>query len=210
MTIGRWPSRAVRGMRPDSNPLRRRIDRAEAFIFGGLLVAALTVAPIAAVEAGQVAYTDSLRVAHAQERTDHKTTAVLLAPPAASSAGGYTVSSLVPADARWTTPAGASRTGDVQVVPGSVKGQTVPIWTDAAGNVTSAPATEEQASGQGTFAAVMAVVLTLVTCFSAAGSTRMILNRRRLAAWDADWTVTAPMWTRQSWLQPWRVTARAN
>jgi hypothetical protein len=186
-------------MRPDSNPLRRRIDRAEAFIFGGLVVAAMAVAPIAGMEAGHVAYTDSLRVAHAQERTDHQTTAVLLAAPSTSSAGGYTISSLVSADARWTTPTGASRTGIVQIPAASVKGEPVKIWTDAAGNVTSAPATEAQASGQGTFAAVMAVVLTLVTCFTTAGVTRMILNRRRLAAWDADWTVTAPMWTRQSW-----------
>jgi len=185
-------------MRPDSNPLRRRIDRAETFIFGGLVLAALSVAPVAAIEAGHVTYVDSLRVARVQERTDHQTTARLLASPSTSS-GGYTVTSLVPATARWTTPDGTARTGDIQVSAASVKGQLVPIWTDATGDVTTAPATEEQAAGQGTFAAVMAVVLTLVTCSTAAGITRMIMNRRRLAAWDADWVVTAPMWTRQSW-----------
>jgi hypothetical protein len=188
----------MRGMRPDSNPLRRRIDRAETFIFGGLLVAALTVAPVAAMEAGHVAYTDSLRVAQVQERTGHQTTAVLLAPPS-KSAGGYSVTSLVPATARWVAPTGTSRTGDIQVPPASVKGQAFKIWTDTAGDVTSAPTTEEQAAGQGTLAAIMAVVLTLVACSSGAGITRMIMNRRRMAAWDADWTVTAPMWTRQSW-----------
>jgi hypothetical protein len=200
MMIGRWPGRAMRGLRPDSNPLRRRIDRAEAFIFGGLLVAAAAVAPVAAMEAGHVAYTDSLRVAQVQERTGHQTTATLLtAPSSASSSGGYTVTSVVPAKARWTTPTGTSRTGDIEVPPADVKGQPVRIWTDAAGDVTTPPATEEQAAGQGTFAAIMAVVLTLVACSSGAGFTRMIMNRRRLAAWDADWTVTAPMWTRQSW-----------
>jgi hypothetical protein len=137
-------------------------------------------------------------VARIQERAGHETTAVLLGAPAAST-GGYTVSSLVPAPARWTTPAGTTRTGDIQVLPGSVRGNAVKIWTDPAGAVTSPPATAEQAAGQGTFAAIMAVVLTLVTCCSAAGITRMILNRRRLAAWDADWAVTAPMWTRQRW-----------
>ena len=199
MTIGRWPGRAMRGLRPDSNPLRRRIDRAEAFIFGGLLLAAATVAPLAAVEAGHVAYTDSLRVARIQEQTGHQTTAVLLAAPSSTSSGGYSITSLVPAEARWTTPTGTARIGDIQVPPASVKGETFRIWTDTTGAVTTPPATEQQAAGQGTFAAIMAVVLTLVTCFSAAGITRMILNRRRLAAWDADWAVTAPMWTRQSW-----------
>jgi hypothetical protein len=199
MTIGQWPGRVMRGWRPDSNPLRRRIDRAEAFIFGGLLVAAVAVAPVAAVEVGHVAYTDSLRVARMQERTGHETTARLLAVPATPSGGGYTITSLAPAKATWKAPSGATKTGDIQVPPAKVKGDTVPIWTDSAGNVVTPPATAEQAAGQGTFAAIMAVVLTLVTCSSAAGITRMILNRRRLAAWDADWTVTAPMWTRQSW-----------
>jgi hypothetical protein len=198
MRNGRWPGRVARGLRPDSNPLRRRIDRAEAFIFGGLLVAAVTVAPVAAVEAGHVAYTDSLRVARVQERTGHQTTATLLAAPSTST-GGYTVASLVPATARWTTPTGTTRTGDIQVPAASFKGEAFKIWTDAVGDVTSPPATEEQAAGQGTFAAIMAVVLTLMTCYSAAGITRVIMNRRRMAAWDADWSVTAPMWTRQRW-----------
>ncbi len=198
MTMGRRPRRAMRGLRPDSNPLRRRMDRAETFIIGGLLVVAVAVAPVAAVQADHVAYTDSLRVAQVQERTDHQTMAKLLAAPAAST-GGYTVASLVPARAQWTTPTGTRRTGDIQVPASSVKGQRYKIWIDAAGAVTSPPATEAQAAGQGTFAAIMAVVLTLVTCFTAAGITRMLLNRRRLAAWDAAWAVTAPLWTRQSW-----------
>jgi hypothetical protein len=65
--------------------------------------------------------------------------------------------------------------------------------------VTSPPATEAQAAGQGTFAAVMAVVVTLATCLSAGGIMRMVMNRRRLAGWDADWAITAPMWSRQRW-----------
>jgi hypothetical protein len=189
----------MRGLRPDSNPLRRRIDRAEAFIFGGLLVAAVTVAPVAAMEAGHVAYVDSLRVAQVQQRTGHEATATLLAGPSPATGGGYTITSLVPARAQWATPAGASRTGEIEVTSASVKGEHIKIWTDAAGDVISPPATREQAAGQGTFAAIMAVVLTLVACASAAGLTRMILNRRRLAAWDADWSVTAPMWNRQRW-----------
>jgi hypothetical protein len=198
MKKGRWPGRVTRGLRPDSNPLRRRIDRVETLIFGGLLVAAATAAPIAAVQASHVAYADAMRAVRVQQETGHQTTAVLLATPAAS-ANGYTVTSLAPAMARWTTPHGGVRTGDIEVPANSVKGETFTIWTDATGDVTTSPATQSQAAGQGTFAAILAVLLTLVTCFAAAGITRVLVNRRRLAGWAADWAVTAPKWTRQNW-----------
>ena len=32
-----------------------------------------------------------------------------------------------------------------------------------------------------------------------AAAIRQLLNRRRMAAWDADWLATAPAWNRQSW-----------
>jgi hypothetical protein len=28
---------------------------------------------------------------------------------------------------------------------------------------------------------------------------RRVFNRRRMAAWDADWVVTARVWNRQRW-----------
>src|SRR2546421_182989 len=40
MKQGRWLGRVARGVRPDRNPLRRRWDRVEAFIFGGLVIVA--------------------------------------------------------------------------------------------------------------------------------------------------------------------------
>jgi len=44
---------------------------------------------------------------------------------------------------------------------------------------------------------VAGIALTVLTLLLAAGVTRILVNRRRMAAWDADWAVTAPMWTRQ-------------
>jgi len=49
-------ARAVRGLCPDRNPLRRTIDRIEAVIAGGLVVAFLAGAPLAAVAGGHAAY----------------------------------------------------------------------------------------------------------------------------------------------------------
>jgi hypothetical protein len=198
MQKGRRAGRVWRGLRPDGNPLRRKSDRVEAFIFGGLLVAASTAAPLAAVGAGHRTYDVALQQARVQRQTGHQVTAELVAAPVTSTSG-YTVASLVPVLARWTTPDGRSHAGQIPVPADSTKGQAFRIWTDAAGNVTGAPLTQAQAADQGTFAAIMAVVVTLVSCVTMAGITRFLVNRRRIAAWEADWTVTAPMWTRQRW-----------
>jgi hypothetical protein len=72
-------ARAVRGLWPDRNPLRRTIDRIEAVIAGGLVVAFLAGAPLAAVAGGHAAYGSAARIAHAQQAAWHQVPAVLLA-----------------------------------------------------------------------------------------------------------------------------------
>jgi len=188
----------LRGLRPDRNPLRRKLDRVEAFIFGGLLVAAAAAAPTAAMRASHWAHSDAVRVAQVQRATSHLERAELLAPPSATTSG-YTVASMAPAIAQWTTPAGKLRAGYIEVPANAAKGQEFPVWVDHAGDVTSPPLTPAEIADQGTFASAMAIVVTLVACLTTALITRLIVNRRRLAAWDADWVVTAPKWNRQHW-----------
>jgi hypothetical protein len=198
MDKGRWASRVTRGLRPDSNPLRRTLDRVEAFIFGALLVAAVVAAPLAAILASHWGYTSALRAGRLQRETSHQVRAVLQASTPAP-ASGYPATSRLPAAVRWANPDGSRHTGTIAVPPGSRAGQAFWIWTDASGGVARPPLTTQQAAAQGVFTAIIAVVLTLVTAVTAAGTTRWLMNRRRIAAWDADWAVTAPMWTPQSW-----------
>lgn len=188
----------MRGVRPDRNPLRRRWDRVEAFIFGGLVVVAAAGAPVAATLAGNWAHADSARVARVQQETRHQVRAVLVAPPHPT-VSGYTVNGMSPAMARWTAPSGAQRTGEIAVPSDSATGTVVSLWTDQAGEVTSPPLTPSQVTDQGTLMALVAATMTVVACLLAAVATRIVVNRRRMAAWTADWVVTAPMWTRQSW-----------
>jgi hypothetical protein len=198
MKQGRWLGRAARGVRPDRNPLRRRSDRVEAFIFGGLVVAAAAGAPVAATMAGNWAYADTARAAQLQQETRHPAWATLVAPPQAT-VSGYTISGMTPALARWTTPSGALRTGQVSVPSGSAKGTAVAIWIDQAGDVTTPPLTPAQVDDQGTLMAFVTAAATLMACLVAALATRFVVNRRRMAAWTADWAVTAPKWARQRW-----------
>jgi hypothetical protein len=59
-------ARTVRGLWPDRNPLRRTIDRIQAVMAGGLVVAFLAGAPLAAVAGGHAAYGSAARIARAQ------------------------------------------------------------------------------------------------------------------------------------------------
>ena len=48
-------------------------------------------------------------------------------------------------------------------------------------------------------ATIGVVVAAGVFYITAAAAIRQLANRRRMAAWDADWVTTAPLWNRQRW-----------
>jgi hypothetical protein len=187
--------RAVRGLWPDRNPLRRTLDRVEAVIVAGLAIAFLAGAPLAAVTAAHVAAAIGARTAQAQ-RSWHRLPAVLLADVPGS---GYGRSGPV-ARARWAAPGGRARTGTVSAPPGARAGSTVLVWADASGNMAKAPPLRlAQVNDHAVLAAAAASVVLgyLLACVGllACGA----LGRRRLAAWDADWRATEPRWTRRRW-----------
>ena len=191
-----WPCRAARGAWPGRNPLRRQTDRLETCLLAGLFVAAAAGAPFAAQAAGRAWYADAAHTRQAQVATRHEVTAVLAQP--ASAIGEYTLSSQVPTLASWMSAAGR-RAGDVPAVPGSPQGTLVNVWTDNAGYLISPPLTVTQVADQAD-AARVTVVGGIIVCYMASTlAIRQLLNRRRMAAWDADWVATARVWNRQTW-----------
>ena len=46
---------------------------------------------------------------------------------------------------------------------------------------------------------VGAIAGAAVVYIAGAAAIRQLMNRRRMAAWDADWVATAPTWNRQRW-----------
>jgi hypothetical protein len=182
--------RVLRGLWPDRNPLRRAVDRAEAVVMAGLLAAFLIGAPLVALAAGQQSYAAGLRIQHVQSAW-HRVPAVLLAGASSQDYIGYEPLVL----ARWTTPSGAQRRGEVYAPSGARAGSTVMVWTDASGRLTGPPLRHEQVLGQaGLYALAAPAVLGLVL-----GGVGLLihcrLDRRRLVAWDADWLATEPRWT---------------
>jgi len=192
-----WLYRAVRGARPDRNPLRRRTDRLETCLLAGLFVAAAAGAPFAAQAAGRAWYADAAHLRQAQLATRYEVTAVLA--KSAGVIGEYTLSSQVPTPASWMSAGGAHRAGDVPAVPGSPSGTLVNVWTDANGYLVSPPLTVTQVADQADAARVLAVGGLIVGYMVSTLAIQQLLNRRRMAAWDADWVATARVWNRQTW-----------
>jgi hypothetical protein len=192
-----WLFRAVRGARPDRNPLRRRTDQLETGLLAGLFVAAAVGAPFAAQAAGRAWHADATQTRQAQLALRHEVTAVLA--QSAGVIGEYTLSSQVPTLASWKSAGGTLRAGDVPALPGSRPGTLVNVWTDANGYLVSPPLTVAQVADQTDAARVTAVGGIIVGYMASTLAIRRLLNRRRMAAWDADWVATARVWNRQTW-----------
>jgi hypothetical protein len=180
--------RAVRGLWPNRNPLRRTTDRIEAGIVAALLALFMILTPMAAVFAGRFAYGASLRAERAQQAKWHQVAAVLVEDGASAEYGATAI-------AQWTTPSGEVRAAEITVPAGSKAGTTVKVWVDSAGRLTGSPMQGSDVAGNVIVATLGAVAAVGILLLSAGAAAHVILGRKRLAAWDADWRATGPQWT---------------
>jgi hypothetical protein len=165
----------------------------EAVIVGALVAAFLAGVPLAAFAAGHFAYSYGSRTAHAQQAAWHRVPAVVLTATSASGDGGYQPT----VRARWTAPDGTRHTGTVPAPPGARAGSTVMVWADAAGRLTMPPLQPSQVRGQAALAALLAAIVFGFILLCTGQLAHSVLGRRRLAAWDAEWQATEPLWTRR-------------
>lgn len=183
--------RALRGLRPDRNPLRRGIDRAEAGILAALMVTFLAGAPLAAMTAGRAVYEMASRQQHSQQAARHRVPALLLAAPEEE-----TAYSQAEARARWTAPDGSMHTGDIAAPLTARAETTVMVWVNASGQLTGPPLQPSQVADRQMLAAVLAPLVLGLILLAAGGLAHRLLDRRRLAAWEAEWRAFGPRWTR--------------
>ena len=185
--------RFVRGRRFDRNPLRRPADRAETVVLAVLLAAFLVGAPLAALASGSWAHAIAQRAELAQAAARRQVAAVVLTAAGASAVGSPNLTSVT--SARWTAPDGMVVTGELPVPLGTRAGATVRVWTTRDGQLTSMPMGQAQVAylaglGEMAGAATVALLLALVEVLA-----RRSLDKRRMAAWEADWQTTGPRWT---------------
>lgn len=178
----------------DGNSLRRRTDKIAAYGALVLLAVFLAGAPVLSVSAGHLAYRtfgSELR----EQRAWHEVTAVLLQAAPVDPGSLDVVDSWT--RARWTPPAGHAREGTIQVPAGTPAGSRVRIWVDGSGRWAGLPLTGHIVAMRVAVAVVTATILLATALAGVASFARWWLGRRRLAAWEADWLVVEPQWTRR-------------
>jgi hypothetical protein len=190
-----WLARLLRGRRLDRNPVRRGSDRGETVVLGALLAAFLAAAPFAAHTAGSWAYASYAREAQAQRAALRQVPATLLQAPPEMTA--YPGAGDIPlgVNARWRAPDGQLRTGLVFGPAGATAGSTVPVWVNHVGQLVDPPLGHAQLATRAQLARELAAGTLAVVLIVIGWLTRRALDRRRMAAWDADWLATGPRWT---------------
>jgi len=188
----RVPGALRRSARLAAGPslLRRPSDRLE-----GIVIMLLAVAFVAAIAAAPAL---ALRLYRSEETAAarlHPGTAVLTQNGPDSGFG----TSLGEVQARWRAPGGQPRSGTLTTVTapgilGASAGSGVRVWLTGSGQPQNPPP-----GGGAAFSAVVIAAgmvcgagIMLGICY---GLCRLILDRRRLAAWTSEWSLTGPGWT---------------
>ena len=190
-------TRLARTLGLDGNPLRRATDRAMTWIRVAIVAAFLTGGPLAAIGAGHWIYRAAMTEARAQAADRHTARAVLLepTPPAvtmAAAPGGDQAWAL----ARWGT-VHAPRTGEVLATWGSPAGSLVTVWLDSSGKLTGPPLQPGQITDRTITVVVFVPAVLALLLLTAWWLAQRLADRRRLAAWDAAWSMVGPQWTRR-------------
>lgn len=183
---------AVRRLALDRNPMRRRVDRAEAWLTALTVLLLLVAAPITG------AHFAAQRQADQKARDRAAPTYRVKATVGAAARGGTSQMAGPASDraARWTAPDGTPRSGRV-VAPYSLRsGRTVTIWTDAHGRQQAPRSAKEMRADAWAYGGFVAGGV-LLAGLGVVWAGRRLLDRRRSADWDAQWAQIAPHWMRQ-------------
>jgi hypothetical protein len=179
-------------MRFDRNPLRRATDRAETVVLILLAVLFLAGAPLSALAAGAGVHAVAQRAELAQRASKYQVTAKIVTATGAPGSGGNLTTEVM---ARWIAPDGTVHSTPMAVAIGYTPGDTLPVFTTRDGRLTTPPMSESQVASQTDLARAAGVAGLAMVVALAGVLSRWWLNRRRMAAWAADWRATGPRWT---------------
>ena len=185
----------MNGLRPDHNPLRRPVDRLESMLMLGLIALFLVATPLIALGVGRWAWDGAAATARTEQAAWHKVSAVVLQGVPAAKNDPYGAIYLAQIPVRWTAENGTAHTGRVTAETGVRTGAHVTVWTGSDGQLTGPPLGRAQLAHQAAFAGLMSVLGFSLLLAVTALVTHQMLQRRRMAAWDAEWRATGPLWS---------------
>ncbi|MEV0697743.1 hypothetical protein AB0I53_07460 [Saccharopolyspora sp. NPDC050389] len=177
----------IRRIFPGANPLRRRTDYFEPAAL--LVVALIAVATVVvALFVSQAEMRDRLGEVDREQAAKHQVVATVVAE---LGDGGGTAHR--PVAVRWGQPPD-ERFAVIELPARAPAAGTVPVWLDQQGQVTAPPLTRAEATQAAGMAGASVLfgsaLLTTVVLMGA----RLIVTRRRLAAWAAEWEKVGPQW----------------
>ena len=70
------------------------------------------------------------------------------------------------------------------------------VWAGRSGPPASGPLTGDELTARVIATGILVPAALAVIMLGLAVAARQLLDRRRLAVWEADWTTVAPRWTR--------------
>jgi hypothetical protein len=178
----------------DDNPLRRPVDKLEATVVAGLIIAFLIAAPLLAIFAAGAVGAAGTREMNAESHWGQRT-ATLEQGAAAGAIGLDGVWDAAWVRARWTMPNGAKETGLIAVALNAQAGQHVAVYVTPAGQLTREPLTKAEVAERAVLAALACPVGLAVLLAIGIGVTRVMANRRRIACWTREWDATGPRWS---------------
>ena len=192
--LGMTASRLARRLGLDGNPLRRRTDKIAVCLALLLVVVFLTGAPVVSMAA--IGWVSRGAAAGLQATRSWRQVPAVVQKAASSTATselfGY---SLVLA--KWTAPDGQARAGQIPVSATVTVGQTIQLWVNAAGTPADPPPSRGLVVLDESETAALAVIALGAVLLGLALAGRWVLDRRRLARWDAGWAAVGPQWTRR-------------
>jgi hypothetical protein len=173
----------VRWWRWRRNALKRRIDVVEAWV----VLAGWVFALLGGVGAGLMAAGAVERAVERQRAETRQVSAVTVEDAPGPSPARAASDHRVWAEVRWTAPDGSTQTDEARVPPRTPAGTPIPVWVNRSGDITAPPVSEGEAWLHTTMGGGLAGALASGVVLSAAWLTRLSLDRRRAAQWDAEW-----------------------
>lgn len=191
------PGQVRRRVGLDGNPMRRTVDRVEVWATLVLLAALVFGGPALVWNVGQHVYRGGVVDAPGGQPQRFATRAVVTN---GSTEGPYSAYATITvpkvfATAVWTAPDGKVHSGPIPVPAGTAAGTVLTVWTDATGEPVDAPPGRDEAAARAIVAGLLTAVAAIVFASMVHRALRRAFDRRRLAAWQAEWSTVGPRWT---------------
>jgi hypothetical protein len=178
----------------EHNPLLRPVDRIEAAIMAGLVVAFLGAAPLVSIYAGRLADAQGLREQRA-EQSWRQERATLQQSASAGVIGLDGAWDTAWVYATWPAPSGGHRRGPIAMPLNARKGEVVSVWVTPTGELAHRPLTSADLRDRIAVAVLAATAGVAALELLIAVAVRVAMSRRRMTGWESAWRAVGPKWS---------------